>query len=48
MDLISASKVGKSYSNHTNEKRVLNKGCVNYTVALPFTFKKYLKAKEES
>jgi hypothetical protein len=24
-----------------------NKGCVNYTVALPFTGKRYLKAKEE-
>jgi len=25
----------------------LNKGCVTLTVALPFTLKKYLKAKEE-
>jgi hypothetical protein len=28
-------------------QKTFNKGCVSHTVALPFTFKKYLKAKEE-
>ncbi len=38
---------GNLMRTHWEPPKKFNKGCVTHTVALPFTFKKYLKTKEE-